>query len=116
MNGFRSDDEPSYSHEPLKEKTYSSNISQNYNTKSSYSVSDKSSKQQMNSTSSQPNTLGDLAAVVRSTSKDGQVMPGHRLRQKASCTLSFFYKYLYNIQCLFRWNSTYNSSEEKINS
>jgi len=28
--------------------------------------------------------LSDLAAVVRSTSIDGQIMPGHRLRQKAS--------------------------------
>ncbi|CAF5097994.1 unnamed protein product, partial [Rotaria magnacalcarata] len=28
--------------------------------------------------------LSDLAAAVRSSSKDGQAMPGHRLRQKAS--------------------------------
>jgi len=28
--------------------------------------------------------LSDFAAALKSTSADGQIMPGHRLRQKAS--------------------------------
>ena len=51
---------------------------------SSSSISDKSSKQQINLKSAQPNMPTDLASIVKSTSIDGQVMPGYRLRQKAS--------------------------------
>jgi hypothetical protein len=78
MNGFRTDDESTSRYK-------SSNISE---TKQSPSISDKSSKQQSNPKNAQPNMLSDLAAVVKSTSIDGQSMPGHRLREKAS---SIFY-------------------------
>jgi hypothetical protein len=74
MNGFRTDDESTSRYK-------SSNISE---TKQSPSISDKSSKQQANLKSPQPNMFSDLASVVKSTSIDGQVMPGHRPRQKAS--------------------------------
>jgi hypothetical protein len=79
MNGFPKDNEPG-------SRYRSSNIPQDYDTKpSSFS----SSKQQLNPKTAQPNMLSDLAAIVRSTSKDGEVMPGHRLRQKASSKLEF---------------------------
>jgi hypothetical protein len=90
MNGFRTDDECESRYQSSNEKVYSSNIPQNYNTKPSSSpISDKSSKPQLNPKTAQPNMLSDLAAVVKSTSIDGQIMPGHRLRQKASSIFSF---------------------------
>jgi hypothetical protein len=80
MNGFSKDDEP-VSHYK------SSPISQDYDTRSSSSfTSDRSSKQPVNPKTAQPNMLSDLAAIVRSTSKDGEGMPGYRTRQKASST------------------------------
>jgi len=85
MNGHRIDGES-----VSTEKVYSSNIPQNYDIRSSSSISDKSSKQQSNPKNAQPNMLSDLAAVVKSTSIDGQSMPGHRLREKASSMFSLF--------------------------
>ena len=87
LSGLRTDDEPISLYQATKDKIYSSAFSQNYDTKLSPSVSEKNSKQQFNSKNIQPNMLSDLASVVRSTSKDGQIMPGHRLRQKASSML-----------------------------
>lgn len=84
MNGFRTDDES----ESIT-KVYSSNIPINHDIKSSSSpVSDKrSNQQQSNFKLAQPNVLSNLAAAVLSTSIDGQSMPGHRTRKKASSTL-----------------------------
>ncbi|CAF1974790.1 unnamed protein product [Rotaria magnacalcarata] len=85
LNGFRTDDESSSYCEPPKAKYSSPTIPQSYNTlKPASPMRDKSSRQQTNLKSAQPDMLSDLAAAVRSSSKDGQAMPGHRLRQKAS--------------------------------
>jgi preprotein translocase subunit SecG len=78
MNGFRPDEESTSRYRP----------SNNSESKSLMSNSDKSSKQQSNLKSAQPDMLSDLAAIVKSTSIDGQVMPGHRPRQKASSKLT----------------------------
>lgn len=85
MNGFKTDDESSSSYQSVRENPHLSNASHNYSTKPSSSPRfDKGPQSQFNQVSNQPSMLSDLAAAVRSTSKDGQVMPGHRLRQKAS--------------------------------
>jgi hypothetical protein len=89
MNGFRSDDEFTSRYQPSKDKSYPPYISQDFDIKTSPLTSDKNSKQQLNSKAAQPNMLSDLAAVVRSSSKDGQLMPGYRLRQKASSMFLF---------------------------
>ena len=88
MNGFGSTEESNSRYRP----------SNNPEPKSPQSNSDKSSRQQSNLKSAQPDMLSDLASVVKSTSIDGQVMPGHRPRQKASSKsynhqLNNFYQY-----------------------
>lgn len=78
---------------PSKTKYGSSTIPTNKDIiKPSSPASDKSSRPQSYSRNSEPDTLSDLASVVRSTSRDGQAMPGHRTRQKASSKLKSKFK------------------------
>ncbi|UJR23120.1 hypothetical protein I4U23_026141 [Adineta vaga] len=84
MNGLRTDDEPGYRRRSSKEQNYPVYIPQDYDIKPSPLASERNFKQPITPKVTQPNVFSDLAAVVRSSSKDGQLMPGHRLRQKAS--------------------------------
>jgi hypothetical protein len=38
--------------------------------------------------------LSDLAAAVRSTSIEGQIMPGHRLRQKPTSKIKQIFRFV----------------------
>jgi hypothetical protein len=90
INSFTTDDESVSRYQSSNDKVYSSNISQDYSIKPLSPISDKSSKQQSNSKTAQSNMLSDFQAAVKSTSVDGQIMPGHRLRQKASSVFDLF--------------------------
>ncbi|CAF1646909.1 unnamed protein product, partial [Adineta ricciae] len=85
MNGFRTEDEPGYRRRSSKDKIYSVYIPQDCDMKPQAPLAaERNYKQPIAPKVVQPNVFSDLAAVVRSSSKDGQLMPGHRLRQKAS--------------------------------
>ncbi|CAF1022438.1 unnamed protein product [Adineta steineri] len=85
MHSLRPDDELGLRRRSSKEKAYSAYLPQDFDIRQSLLASDRNFKQQIQPKIAQPtNMLSDLAAVVRSSSKDGQLMPGHRARHKAS--------------------------------